>query len=207
MEHLFGAAKEKGLSFIDTIDPETSVSNVLIKVKEGVDPDEVIHRIRSSADGLQVIKTKSMVTGIADDLDGLISIIYVFAGMILAVVLIMLIIVFSVTANERKKEFAILRALGASGKKLSRLVISEALMIGGAGGCIGTGIAATIILSFSTYISDKLELPYLQPGAIVIFGLAALSIAVSLGLGSLGAAYTAYRLNRREVYLTLKEGE
>ena len=207
LEHLFGAAKEKGLSFIDTIDPETSVSNVLVKVKEGVDPDEVIHRIRSSADGLQVIKTKSMVTGIADDLDGLISIIYVFAGMILAVVLIMLIIVFSVTANERKKEFAILRALGASGKKLSRLVISEALMIGGAGGCIGTGIAATIILSFSTYISDKLELPYLQPGAIVIFGLAALSIAVSLGLGSLGAAYTAYRLNRREVYLTLKEGE
>ena len=207
LEHLFVAAKEKGLTFIDTIDPESSVSSVLVRLEDGYDLDEVTHNIRSSADGLQVIKTKSMVTGIADDLDGLVSVIYVFAALFLAVVLIMLVIVFSVTANERKKEFATLRALGASGKKLARLVITEALLICGIGGSAGTLVSAVIILSFSTYIGDRLGLPYLQQEVLGILGIALLALAVSLGLGPLGSAYTAGRLNRREVYLTMREGE
>ena len=119
----------------------------------------------------------------------------------------MLVIVFSVTANERKKEFATLRALGASGKKLARLVITEALLICGIGGSAGTIVSAVIVLSFSTYIGDRLGLPYLQPGIAGIFGIALLALAVSLGLGPLGSAYTAGRLNRREVYLTMREGE
>lgn len=205
--HLFGAAKEKGLTFTDTIDPESSVSSVLVRLEDGYDLDEVTHNIRASSDGLQVIKTKSMVTGIADDLDGLVSVIYVFAALFLVVVLIMLVIVFSVTANERKKEFATLRALGASGKKLARLVITEALLICGIGGSAGTIVSAAIVLSFSTYIGDRLGLPYLQPGIAGIFGIALLALAVSLGLGPLGSAYTAGRLNRREVYLTMREGE
>ena len=207
LEHLFRAAKGKGLTFIDTIDPESSVSSVLVRLEDGYNLDEVTHNIRSSSDGLQVIKTKSMVTGIADDLEGLVSVIYVFAALFLAVVLIMLVIVFSVTANERKKEFATLRALGASGKNLARLVITEALLICGIGGSIGTIVSAVIVLSFSTYIGDRLGLPYLQPGIAGIFGIALLALAVSLGLGPLGAAYTAGRLNRREVYLTMREGE
>ena len=207
LEHLFRAAKEKGLTFIDTIDPESSISSVLVRLEDGYDLDEVTHNIRSSSDGLQVIKTKSMVTGIADDLDGLVSVIYVFAVLFLAVVLIMLVIVFSVTANERKKEFATLRALGATGKKLASLVITEALLICGIGGIIGTAVSAVIVLSFSTYIGDRLGLPYLQPGIAGILWIALFAIAVSLGLGPLGAAYTAGRLNRREVYLTMREGE
>lgn len=207
LEHLFNAAKEKGLSFIDTIDPDSSVSNVLIRLEDGYDLDQVTHNIRSSTDGLQVIKTKSMVTGIADDLDGLVSVIYVFAVLFLVVVLIMLVIVFSVTANERKKEFAILRALGATGKRLARLVISESLIISGAGGLLGTAAGAVIVLSFSTYIGDKLALPYLEPGPAVILAISAVTLAVSLSLGPAGAAYTASRLNRREVYLTMREGE
>lgn len=205
--HLFNAAKSSGLSFIENIDPDSSISSVLIRLEDGYDLDEVTHNIRSTFDGLQVIKTKSMVAGIGDNLGGFVTFIYVFAALFLLVALIMLVIVFSVTANERKKEFATLRALGASGKKLSQLVLSEALLICGAGGVIGTALSAGIVLSFSTYIGDKLSLPYLQPGVPIILAIAALSLAVSLGLGPLATAYTAARLNRREVYLTMREGE
>lgn len=204
---LFEGAKASGLAFIDDIDPDTSVSNVLIRLEDGYELEEVTHNIRSTYDGLQVIKTKSMVTGIADDLGGIISFLYVFAGLFLAVALIMLLIVFSVTANERKKEFATLRALGASGRKLSAIVLSEALLICGAGGLIGTVSAAGTVLSFSTYIGDRLGLPYLQPDLPAILAIAAVTLLVSLGLGPVGASYTVSRLNRREVYLTMREGE
>ncbi len=207
LRHLFNAAKSSGLSFIENIDPDLSISSVLVKLEDGYDLDEVTHNIRSSFDGLQVIKTKNMVTGIGDDLDGLVTFIYVFAALFLLVALVMLVIVFSVTANERKKEFAILRALGATGKKLSQLVLTEALLISGVGGVIGTALSAGIVLSFSTYIGDKLGLPYLQPGIPIILAIAALSLVVSLGLGPLATAYAAARLNRREVYLTMREGE
>lgn len=205
--HLFNAAKARGLSFIENIDPDSSISSVLIRLEDGYDLDEVTHNIRVAFDGLQVIKTKSMVTGIADNLGGFVTFLYVFAALFLLVALIMLVIVFSVTANERKKEFATLRALGASGKKLSRLVLSEALLICGAGGAIGTALSAGIVLSFSTYIGDRLNLPYLQPDVPIILAIAAISLLVSLSLGPIGAAYTAARLNRREVYLTMREGE
>lgn len=204
---LFEGAKASGLAFIDDIDPDTSVSNVLIRLEDGYELEEVTHNIRSTYDGLQVIKTKSMVTGIADDLGGIISFLYVFAGLFLAVALIMLLIVFSVTTNERKKEFATLRALGASGRKLSAIVLSEALLICGAGGLIGTVSSAGTVLSFSTYIGDRLGLPYLQPDLPAILAIAAVTLLVSLGLGPVGASYTVSRLNRREVYLTMREGE
>lgn len=204
---LFSAAKASGLSFVGDVDPKASLSSVLIQTKDGYTPDEVAHNIHASIDGIQVIKTTSMMTGIADNLGSLIVFLYGFAALFLLAAFVMLTILFTLTAHERKKEFAILRVLGASSKKLSQLVLSEALFISGAGGIAGIAVAAAVVFSFNTYIGDQLHSPYLQPGLPVILGVALVSLVIAFGLGPLAAAYSAAKLNRREVYLTMREGE
>jgi putative ABC transport system permease protein len=205
--HLFDAAKRSGLAFIDDIDPYSSVSSILVKVEDGYSLEEVTHNIRASMDGVQVIKTKTMITGIADNLSGLVSYIYILAGLFVGVTFITLVIIFSVIANERKKEFAILCTLGATGKMLSGLVLSEAFLICAIGGGIGIASSGLVVFLFRTLIGDKIGLPYLQPDIGILLIVTLITVIISLGLGPFATAGTAFRLSRREVYLTLREGE
>ena len=205
--HLFGAAKRSGLSFIDEIDPEASVSNILIKIEPGYTLEEVTHNIRSSMDGIQVIQTKTMITGIADDLSGLILYIYALAALFLGISFITLLIIFSVIANERKKEFAVLCTLGATGKKLATLVVWEAFLICAIGSGIGVLLSVSVVTLFQTLIGDQLGLPYLVPEASAWVGIIVVTLVTTIILGPLATTGTALRLSRREVYLTLREGE
>jgi putative ABC transport system permease protein len=204
---LFSSAKQSGFSFTDNIDPENSISTVLIKTEDGYDLDEVVHNIRSKTDGLQIVKTTSMMTGIADNLGSLVTFIYIFAALFLIVAAVTLTIIFSVIANERKKEFAILRILGATGEKLSQLVITEALLISAIGGIIGTALSALVVFSFNVYIGDKLNLPYLQPTVSQIIVIALAAFLISLLLGAISSMYSALKISKRETYAVMREGE
>ena len=200
-------AKKAGLAFIDNIDPQQSVSCILIRIRDGYSAEEVTHNIRASVNGVQVIKTKNMITTTAENLGGFISFIYVFAALFVLVAIFMLSIVFSVMANERKREFAILRALGASGKKISKIVLTETLILSGAGAALGTILAGGIILSFNTYIGDRLGLPYLQPAPWIIAIFMGGGFLITVAIGPIAMIHTIARLNKREVYITLREGE
>lgn len=52
LKNLFYAAKEKGFSFTENIDPDNMVSTVLVKVAPGFETDDVIHNIKANIDGL-----------------------------------------------------------------------------------------------------------------------------------------------------------
>lgn len=207
LKNLFYDAKASGLQFIDTIDPDASVSSILVNIEDGYSADDVTHNIRVKLDGIQVIKTRTMISGISDSLGEIVIFLYVFAALVVAATLVMLIIVFSIMAGERKKEFAVLRTLGATGNQVSGILSTEALILSLAGGIVGTGFTAAVLLLFSTYIGDRVRLPYLNPEAWVILLIALVSIIASLILGPLAASFTHYKIARREVFLTMREGE
>lgn len=115
--------------------------------------------------------------------------------------------VFSATANERKKEFATLRLLGATRKRLAAILLWESLYISGMGGVIGTGIAAAIVFPFNVYIADRIGLPYLMPSPIWIATLLTGSLITAVAVGPTASAYLAVKLCRPQTYLTFREGE
>lgn len=207
LKDLFSAAKEKGLSFTSDIDPDSTVSSVLIKISEGCTADEVIHNIRVNIDGLQVIKTKSMMTDISENLGAFVWFIYIFAALLLLLVLIVLSVVFSITVNERKKEFSVIRALGASKRYILSVIFKESLAVSISGGAAGAFTAAVFVFSFSTYISDSIGLPYLQPGAGTVILILLVSLLAAFASGPAAALYSAVRISRAETYLTMREEE
>jgi putative ABC transport system permease protein len=194
------------MGFTNNINPENSISTVLVKIKDGYDLDTVTHNIRSSIDGVQVIKTKSITTDIAENLNGFTVFIYLIIGMLLLLTLITLSVVFSVTVNERKKEFGVLRAIGATRIKTSFIILKESLFISVLGGIAGVLLASIVVFPFSTYIGDLLSLPYLQPNIYTIIAIFGISLFVSFLAGPLSAAYSAIKISKAETYLNIREG-
>lgn len=207
LRSMMDAAEGKGFHFLDGTDPDSVISSVLIKIDSTYDVDSVAHNIRSKLNGLQIIKTQSMITGIADSLRNISSLLYVFTIVFFLIALAMLALVFCVTANERKKEFAVLRIMGATRKQLGAVLLTESLMISVSGGVLGIVSAALVVFPFSTAIGQQLSLPYLAPSVPEILPLLLMSLLVVFAVGPLAATYSAWRVSRADASLALREGE
>lgn len=205
--NLMEASREKGFHFLDKTDPKSVVSSVLIKKADGYDAETVAHNIRAALNGMQIVQTKSMISGIAQSLGSFAKLLLFLIGTFLLLSLAMLGIVFSVTAHERKKEFAILRTLGATKKRLAGLLLRESLLLSAGGGIAGTAVAALAVFPFSVAISQKLGLPYLTPTATQTGVLVILCLGISFAVGPVAAAASAWRIGRADASLTLREGE
>lgn len=204
---LFIRAKEKGMNFLSDTNPENLISSVLINIEDGYTVDQVMTNIRRTMDGVQIIKTQSMITNIAKSINSFVSFIYIFAAIALVIAPVLLAVVFSTTANERKKEFATLRILGATRKKLSAILIGESFYISTAGGILGIALAAAFVFPYSLLISSSIGLPYVQPSPLWILVILAGSLLISVLIGPIASAHAALKISRVDTYLTFREGE
>lgn len=185
------------------------ISSVMVKIKSGYDVKDVANNILQAyaIEGVHVVVAKNMISDISGSLRGLTTYIYILAGVLWALAIGVLIIVFTVTLNARKREFSLLRVLGAPRSKLVGLIICEASLISALGAIAGVILAALVVFPFSAYIGSLLGLPYLQPSYGTVIAVAAVSVLISFAVGPLASAYSAIRLGRREIYTAMREGE
>ena len=94
--------------------------------------------------------------------------------------LLVLIAVFATSVNERKKEFASLRILGATRKMLLGVVARESAILGLVGGALGVAFASLILFPYSSFISQQLQLPYLEVTAMPVLALMAVSVLLAI---------------------------
>lgn len=207
IQDLYYCAKEKGVHFLKDTNPDTSISSVLVKVSEGYDIDQAAANIRKAADGVRIVRTQSLITNISKSLDGITSLYYVFALVFLGIAMIILALVFSSSANERKKEFATLRILGAERKKLAAILLWESLYVSVTGAVTGIALAAVFVFPFNVFIGDSIGLPYVQPSPAWILAILTGTLLVAAAIGPIASAYSAVKISRPETYLTLREGE
>jgi putative ABC transport system permease protein len=100
------------------------------------------------------------------------------------------------SVNERTREFGMMKAIGASGLDIGKMVLAETIIITFAGGVIGTLaaiIGASLIESFV-----KGMLPYSPKGSLVTFSpeLIAFAIVFSVILGLVCGLYPAFKSSR-----------
>ena len=123
---LYADAKEKGAYFKEGVTYENSISSIMVRVKEGYTLNQAMVQIRKATEGsVEIVQTQSMINSVGGSLGGVVSYLYVIAIVFWVLAVVLLSIVFSVTANERKKEFALFRILGATRKRLSNLILTE----------------------------------------------------------------------------------
>ncbi|MFU0828256.1 MAG: FtsX domain-containing protein [Lachnoclostridium sp.] len=207
MQRLFFDAKKAGINFLAEQDPQKSVSTVLVKIDKNYDPKVVAQNIYSFVSDIEVIIPKIMLNSISNNLESLVVYIRILAFLLWFLSIVILTILFSVTIHERKKEFALLRVLGATRKKLIRIILTESLYVSLLGGIFGIILASMIVFPFSAYIGDRLQLPYLQPQLDVITDYLILSLFFTFITGPLSSVAFALKISRAETYITMRKGE
>jgi putative ABC transport system permease protein len=210
MRLLIGRARTEGYDFLAVQEKEMqrgAVSVVLAKAGPSSSPARLAQTIGRENAGVDVVVSQSVFSGISQTLAGLTSYIRLFSAVLWVLAVVVLAAVFSGSVHERKKEFALLRILGATKKKLTGVVLGEAAIAGLAGGAAGVVLASLVIFPFSTLISERLELPWLDAPphriALLILG----SLVLSALVGPLASLYSALRISKAETYFTMREGE
>lgn len=203
---LIRSSLEKGLNDFGEIDPEQVVSCILINVSEGYTVNQVINDINIHVRKVKSVPTKNMISGISGSLKGFSDVIGILTGAIWVLALVIMTIVFGVSVGARKKEFAVLRIIGASRKKLSDVVMMEGLIISVVGSLTGILVGCVAIFPFCNLIEEQLGLPFLLPQAGRILIVAVLSLLVSAFAGCLTCAVASYRISKIDTALILREG-
>lgn len=129
------------------------------------------------------------------------------ALVVLAVAAVQIAQTFAMLVHERRKEIAILRALGATGVEVSVLVLGEAAVLGLAGGVAGVVLAWLAAAAVDAAAQQWLaNVPFL-PSGFFVFPLwsAPLAVGVSLLCCVLGAALPARRASRLDPARVLAE--
>jgi putative ABC transport system permease protein len=207
MGQMLENARRQGFHFIADGMPEGSISAVLVRLEGGSNQRAIAASIKDKNQGVEVIHSQGIFEGIAETLNSIIRYIRLFSSVIWIAALIILGVVFSASINERKKEFAVLRILGATRKRLVIIILREAALAGLAGSAGGIILASLVIFPFSTYISLQLQLPLLRPQGLTILGFLFFSFFISFAAGPLASAYSAVKISAAETYYTLREGE
>ena len=186
-----------------------AISAVLVKVRKGYSAKQVAQNIKKTT-GLSSIGIV-FPGGITATTQANLGVFTCSLTFIIAacwiVGLLVLIVVFATSLNERKKEFASLRILGFTRKMLLGVATRESAILGFVGGVIGVASASLIIFPYSSLISSQLQLPYLEVTALPVIALMAVSIVLSLLSVVAASALTTWRIAMRETYLTLRAGE
>jgi putative ABC transport system permease protein len=120
---------------------------------------------------------------------------------------LVLALVFSVSAGERKKEFGVYRLLGAKREWLGKLVTGEGIFLGLIGALSGIAIASLCVFPFNALIFGAVGLPSLPLSAgEVITRLLAASLFGAL-IAPLASFFAVLKLTKATVASNLRADE
>jgi putative ABC transport system permease protein len=187
-----------------------AISSVVVAIAPGGNLREVAETVRKriSLDyDVDVVVTEDMISDIAQKLDGMSYLMHVLTAFFWVAAACVLFLFFSLLLHERKREFGLLRILGARRGKLAGIVLCESIMVSAVGGAFGIIATLGLTMPFHRHITLSLGVPYLTVPVSVVAYLAAISLVLSVTVGPLASLYSALKIGTSDVYATLRSGE
>ena len=177
-------------------------SVIMLKLKPNYDSKTCALELNKklNSKGIYALFSKKFINNIGHSLkivSRLISFSVIFLW-ILSVVIIGLI--FALTFSERKKEFGILRAIGADRNKIIKLCLYESFMISFYGALLGIFLGIFIIAAGSPIMAEILKMPFLLPKISVLVMLVIIAFFVSILTGIIASLNFAFRASKSEIY-------
>lgn len=185
--------------------PEGSVSAALVKLVPGADRTAVAVDLMQNVPGVAPIQSLNLFQAFRRQITGLLKGMLAVLGTTLGLSLLLIGLVFSMAVNERRREIAVLRALGATQGAVSLSLLLEAVLLAFAGACVGIGLASLAIYLFRDLIVRSLVMPFVFPSASTLVLLIGGGMAVALSGVTLAALLPAVRISRQEPALAMRE--
>src|SRR4030042_819791 len=107
-------------------------------------------------------------------------------------------LIFSMAANERRKELGVIRALGATRRFVFQSLLLEASLLAIVGGATGIGLSALSIYLFRKLLIVSLGFPFLLPSAPVLLLQIGAGLLLALFSVNLAALFPALKFSRQD---------
>jgi putative ABC transport system permease protein len=185
--------------------PPDSISAALIKVKPGSDPHEVAIQIMQNVPGVTPIESSNLFQSYRKQMTGLLRSILVILGVTWGLSVVLIGLVFSMAANERRKELGVLRALGATRRFVFQSLLAEASLLALFGGATGLAVAGLAIFLFRKLIMVSLDIPFLLPSPGSLLVQIGAGLLLALFSVNLAALFPAVKISRQDPAIAMRE--
>ena len=209
LESIREAAQAKGVVFLFRNEkPELlTYSSILIKLAPNADLERLSREIHTRFDGVQIRSRKDMFSGLEKSARILQIVVWVIVAFFLFVAVAAIVISFSLSTRERRREYALLRIIGFTRKRLKKLVLAESFLVSAVGTYIGLLFTSVAFFTFRIWIGEHVGVPFIIPATVEIAGV---YVAVILLLHSVGPAAVygvANKVSQIDAYAALREVE
>ncbi len=182
-----------------------SISSAMVKVQLGSDPHEVAVRILEQVPGVVPLESTGFFQTQRSQMVGLLRTVLVLAAVTWLLSMVFVGLVFTLAANERRREMGTLRALGATSGLILRTLLLEGVALAVAGGLVGIGLAILVVGLFDQQIALTTGIQLALPPPLILAGLAAAGLALAVLSVTVAAWLPARRLSREEPALSMRE--
>jgi putative ABC transport system permease protein len=185
--------------------PENQISAVLVRLEQGENPLDVSLRIMHDVPGVMPIESPNLFRSYQFQLKALRAGVIAVTGIILALSVLLIGLVFSMAANERRRELGVLRAMGATRTFVFQSLISEAGILALAGGAAGIGLTVFVVVLFRNLIMKILGIPFLLPTFPTLLVQVGAGLGLALVSVTLAAMLPAYRISHMDPANAMRE--
>lgn len=187
------------------VSPDDVVSSVMIKVKDGYSKFKLTKEINKRFKEVKAIENQDMIKDFAGKLDTAAIVVKIVVAVIWIMSLLVMHIYFSMSLNERKKEFAVLKVLGFTNKSIYAMILYELLIIFSVSFVLGLLMSSVWGLQLKTYLETRLEVPFMYESfsSYILHG--GVAVAVSLLLSLIFLSGSFIRTVRMSLFSVLRE--
>lgn len=195
------------------LDIDHSYSSIMVKVRTGYDTREVRDALEEVFKNQPLDKrvyplvSKQMMSEVSGNMSGMVFYLYLQMFLIYLLAFGVLMLVYSFSIKERKKEIATLRIMGASKRRIKAILFSEVLMINAIGALIGTAAGFVVSFLFRSAIGISIGLPFLTPHFVVMLFMFLVIFGMGTILGPASSYFSIRKMLRTETQLLLREND
>jgi putative ABC transport system permease protein len=182
-----------------------SISAVLVKVAPGYNVHDVAVQIVKDVPDVTPIESPNLFLAFRKQISGLLGAMLAVLAITTVLSLVLVGLVFSMAANERRREMGVLRALGGTRNFVFRILLSEAALLALAGAVPGLLLAAFCVYLFRTLIVRSIGVPFLYPSPLALLALILGGVVLALAGVTLAASLPAYKISRLDAAVAMRE--
>lgn len=185
--------------------PENSISAVMVKLAPGYNTRDVAIAILKEMPDVTPLESPNMFQSYRKQISGLIQSVALVLGATWVLSLVIIGLIFSMAANERRREMGVLRALGATRSFILYSLLSEAGSLAAIGGVIGVGVAAASIYFFRRAIINSIGIPFIFPDGLSLTLQVCAGIILTMISVVLSALIPTLRASRQDPAAAMRE--
>lgn len=179
---------------------EGKVSGIWVWAKEGVDVDSLMNTIENNypeltaTHGLAILEYSAKFTQFGEAIRLIIIAVAILIGTLTAMNTV------TITTFERTREFGTLRAIGASGGYLFKLVLVESVLL-----CIIGGLIGSLLGFFGSLLAENIILTEVGMDIVAVpWSVPVTVMIVAIVVGLVAGVYPALRVAKQEIVEALR---